>query len=108
MKGLPTIIKEFNVGKTSASLVHTLIDTITLGACPLAAEAIKVAERTFKRFGHLVVSLIGTLLAMAGFAAAGLNVSLANEPNIDVLYGFFWISVWLWILSDVPPSHAHY
>ena len=82
---LPTITKEFNVGKTRSSLVHTLIGTITLGACPLAAEAIEVAERSFKRFDHLVVSLVGTLLAMAGFATAGLNVSLANEPNIDVL-----------------------
>ena len=84
---LPRINKEFDVGKTRASLVHTLIGTITLGACPLAAEAIKVAEKSCKRFGHLVVSLAGTLLAMAGFAAAGLYVSLANEPAIEVLYG---------------------
>ena len=84
---LPTITKEFNVGKTRSSLVHTLIGTITLGACPLAAEAIKVAERSCKRFGHLIVSVAGTILAMAGFAAAGLYVSLANEPAIEVLYG---------------------
>ena len=88
---LPTITKEFNVGKTRSSLVHTLIGTITLGACPLAAEAIKVAERFFKRFGHLVVSLVGTLLSMAGFAAAGLYVSLANEPIIEVLYGLIGV-----------------
>ena len=85
---LPTITKEFNVGKTRSSLVHTLIGTITLGACPLAAEAIKAAERSCKRFGHLIVSVAGTILAMAGFAAAGLYVSLANEPAIEVLYGF--------------------
>ena len=84
---LPTITKEFNVGKTRSSLVHTLIGTITLGACPLAAEAIKVAERSCKRFGHLIVSVAGTILAMAGFTAAGLYVSLANEPAIEVLYG---------------------
>ena len=84
---LPTITKEFNVGKTRSSLVHTLIGTITLGACPLAAEAFKVAERSCKRFGHLIVSVAGTILAMAGFTAAGLYVSLANEPAIEVLYG---------------------
>ena len=84
---LPTITKEFNVGKTRASLVHTLIGTITLGACPLVAEAIKVAERRCKRFAHLLVSLTGTILAMVGFAAAGFYVSLANEPSIEVLYG---------------------
>ena len=103
---LPTINKEFNVAKTRASLVHTLIGTITLGACPLAAEAIEVAERSFKRFDHPVVSLVGTLLAMAGFAAAGLNVSLANEPIIDVLYGLIgFLSGFGFCLMCLPATH---
>ena len=96
---LPTITKEFNVGKTRSSLVHTLIGTITLGACPLAAEAIEVAERSFKRFDHPVVSLVGTLLAMA-------NVSLANEPIIDVLYGLIgFLSGFGFCLMCLPATH---
>ena len=74
---MPTITKEFNVGKTRASLVHTLIGTITLGACPLAAEAIEVAERSFKRFDHPVVSLVGTLLA-------GIDRSYAPDAHLTV------------------------
>ena len=53
---LPTITKEFNAGQTRASPVHRLIGTITLGACPMTAKTIKVAERSFKKFCHLVVS----------------------------------------------------
>ena len=84
---LPRITEEFNVGEARASLVHALIGTITLGACPLAADAIKVAERSCKRYSHLIVSLVGTLLAVAGFAAAGLYVSLTDKPALEVLYG---------------------
>ena len=72
----------------------------------MAAEAIKVAERFFKRFGHLVVSLVGTLLSMAGFAAAGLYVSLANEPIIDVLYGLIgFLSGFGFCLMYLPAMH---
>ena len=72
----------------------------------MAAEAIEVAERSFKRFDHLVVSLVGTLLAMAGFAAAGLNVSLANEPIIDVLYGLIgFLSGFGFCLMYLPAMH---
>ena len=65
----------------------------------MAAEAIEVAERSFKRFDHPVVSLVGTLLAMA-------NVSLANEPIIDVLYGLIgFLSGFGFCLMYLPAMH---
>ena len=81
---LPVISTTFGAGKTEASLVHTLMSLMTLGSGPVVAEAIK-------KFGHCLVSVVGTLLAMAGFAAAGLYISLTNEPAIAVLYLFVGI-----------------
>ena len=81
---LPVISTTFGAGKTEASLVHTLMSLMTLGSGPVVAEAIK-------KFGHCLVSVVGTLLAMAGFAAAGLYVSHTNEPAIAVLYLFVGI-----------------
>ena len=76
---LPVVSTEFGAGKTEASLAHTLMSLMTLGSGPVVAEATK-------KFGHRVVSMAGTLLAMAGLAAAGLYISLTNEPAIEVLY----------------------
>ena len=67
------------MGKTEASLIHTLMTVMTLGSAPVVAEATK-------RFGHREVTLAGTLLAMFGLAAAGLYISFAAEPAIVVLY----------------------
>ena len=74
----------FGAGKTEASLVHTLMYSMMLCSGPVVAEAIK-------KFGHCLVSVVGTLLAMAGFAAAGLYISLTNEPAIALLYLFVGI-----------------
>ena len=76
---LPLIGKEFDVGKTEASLIHTLMTVMTLGSAPVVAEATK-------RFGHRAVTLAGTLVAMFGLAAAGLYISFADEPAIVILY----------------------
>ena len=81
---LPVISTTFGAGKTEASLVHTLMSLMTLGSGPVVAEAIK-------KFGHCLVSVVGTLLAMAGLAAAGLYVSHTNEPAIAMLYLFVGI-----------------
>ena len=81
---LPVISTTFGAGKTEASLVHTLMYSMMLCSGPVVAEAIK-------KFGHCLVSVVGTLLAMAGFAAAGLYISLTNEPAIAVLYLFVGI-----------------
>ena len=78
---LPVISTTFGAGKTEASLVHTLMSLMTLGSGPVVAEAIK-------KFGHCLVSVVGTLLAMAG-----LYISLTNEPAIAVLYLFVGFSL---------------
>ena len=81
---LPVISTTFGAGKTEASLVHTLMYSMMLCSGPVVAEAIK-------KFGHCLVSVVGTLLAMAGLAAAGLYISLTNEPAIALLYLFVGI-----------------
>lgn len=81
---LPVLSTEFGVSKTEASLVHTLMSFMTLGSGPVVAEMTK-------RFGHRAVSVAGTLLAMAGLAAAGLYFFRANKPTIEMIYLFVGI-----------------
>ena len=76
---LPVLSKDFGVNKKEASLVNSLTTFMTLGS------GLVVAGWT-KKFGHRGVSVAGTLLAMAGLAAAGLYISLVNEPTIGIIY----------------------
>ena len=75
---LPSISSFYSVGRASAALTSSLMTSLTLGSGPLAAWLLL-------RWGHRSVTLVGTLLAAGGLAAAGVGVHF-QVTNIGLLY----------------------